>query len=61
MKDSVIGQKGLDVIIGHFSHLRKYYSSDKEMRDHFMSGEVTISVRDMVRIVSKHHKDFDGL
>lgn len=36
-----------------FKHLEKFYKSKKEFKKHLLSGEVKISIPDMVELINK--------
>lgn len=43
-------------LLNKYSHLRSAYGSDKEMIDHFMSGEVTIPFIDAIKYQEEWEK-----
>ncbi len=43
----------INFLMGKFPHLRKAYSTDKEMVDHFLSGEVTVPFTDVLKYVDE--------
>ena len=36
-----------------FKHLRKFYKTKKEFKEHLLSGEVTINIPDMIKLINK--------
>lgn len=38
----------IDFILSKYQNLRQFYKTDEEMKEHFLSGEVTMSVTDVL-------------
>lgn len=45
------------MLLQKFNYLRKFYKTKKEFEKHLFSGEVTISIKDLVKIFSIHEPD----
>jgi len=43
----------INFLIEKLSHLRYAYKSDKEMIEHFLSGEVTLPITDVLKFVQE--------
>lgn len=41
-----------------FKHLGKFYKTKKEFKEHLLSGEVTISIPNMIEIINKQQDKF---
>lgn len=46
----------INFLMGKFPHLRRVYSTDKEMVEHFLSGEVQIPFTDVLKYVEEWDK-----
>jgi hypothetical protein len=40
-----------ELILNYFKHLSSCYSSEKEFIDHMLSGEVKVSIPDIIRMM----------
>jgi len=43
----------LKKFMNEYKHLRKFYRTKKEFKQHLLSGEVKISVPDMINFINK--------
>jgi len=41
-----------------FKHLGKFYKTKKEFKEHLLSGEVTINIPDMIKLINKQQDKF---
>jgi deoxyadenosine/deoxycytidine kinase len=46
----------ITALLEKFNHLRRFYTTDREMTDHLLSGEVTISIKDMFEMLEAHEQ-----
>ncbi len=42
-------------VLEQCKHLRKFYGTDKEFKDHLMSGEVKMPIPDVIEMIVKFH------
>ena len=53
LKTNKIMKKTLKKFMNDYKHLQKFYRTKKEFKQHLLSGEVTISIPDMINFLNK--------
>jgi len=52
-KQNPLEEGTLKMLMKEYKHLRKFYKTKKEFKQHLLSGEVKISIPDMIKFINK--------